>query len=131
MAKFCDRQVDRLYAQEMGRVSDIAALHYNHISVAVGEGGCVYMWGHCRGQSVTTPTATPFSSIHDALACYASPSVMHEPLILHTNEEFSILESLGAAFDDSVCFALCLVLIFPTMSPYAVENSLKRQTQSV
>ncbi|XP_012230297.1 RCC1 and BTB domain-containing protein 1 [Linepithema humile] len=93
--------LDRAFVQEMGRVSDIAALHYNHISVAVGEGGCVYMWGHCRGQSITTPTATPFSSIHDALACYASPSVMHEPLVLHTDEESSILESLGAAFDDA------------------------------
>ncbi|TGZ51677.1 RCC1 and BTB domain-containing protein 1-like [Temnothorax longispinosus] len=85
---------------EMGRVSDIAALHYNHISIAVAEGGRVYMWGHCRGQSITTPTATPFSNVHDALACYGSPSVMHKPLILHPNEESSILECLKTAFDD-------------------------------
>lgn len=108
---FCDWQLDHAFVQKMGRVSDIAALHYNHISIAVGEGGCIYMWGHCRGQSITTPTSTPFSSIHDALACYASPSVMHEPLVLHTDEESSILESLSAAFDDSVCFTLFLVLI--------------------
>lgn len=85
---------------EMGRVSDIAAMHYNHISVAVGEGGRVYMWGHCRGQSITTPTSTPFSNVHDALACYGSPSVMHKPLILYANEEPNILQCLGSAFDD-------------------------------
>ncbi|XP_011699349.1 PREDICTED: RCC1 and BTB domain-containing protein 1-like isoform X2 [Wasmannia auropunctata] len=89
-----------MVSHEMGRVSDIAALHYNHISIAVGEGGRVYMWGHCRGQSITTPTATPFSNVHDALACYGSPSVMHKPLILHANEESGILECLETAFDD-------------------------------
>ncbi|KYN22215.1 RCC1 and BTB domain-containing protein 1, partial [Trachymyrmex cornetzi] len=88
---------------EMGRVSDIAAMHYNHISVAVGEGGRVYMWGHCRGQSITIPTSTPFSNVHDALACYGSPSVMHKPLILYANEEPNILQCLGSAFDDPVC----------------------------
>jgi len=95
--------LDHQVKHEMGRVSDIAALHYNHISIAVGEGGRVFMWGHCRGQSITTPTATPFSTVHDALACYGSPSVMHKPLILHQNEESSILECLGTAFDDPVC----------------------------
>ncbi|KAM0728094.1 RCC1 and BTB domain-containing protein 1 [Formica fusca] len=90
-----------LVTHEMGRVFDIAALHYNHISIAVGLGGRVYMWGHCRGQSITTPTATPFLNIYDAFACYGSPSVMHKPLILHANEDSSILECLGAAFDDS------------------------------
>lgn len=95
----------------MGRVSDIAALHYNHISVAVGEGGRVYMWGHCRGQSITTPTATPFSNMHDALACYGSPSVMHKPLVLHMNEESGILECLETAFDDPVCLVLSPVSV--------------------
>ena len=87
----------------MGRISDIAALHYNHISVVMGQGGKIYMWGQCRGQSVTTPMATPLPHIHDALACYATPSVMHQPLILHAEEEVSIIESLRNAFDDQVC----------------------------
>ncbi|KYN50563.1 RCC1 and BTB domain-containing protein 1, partial [Trachymyrmex cornetzi] len=91
---------DNIVEHEMGRVSDIAAMHYNHISVAVGEGGRVYMWGHCRGQSITIPTSTPFSNVHDALACYGSPSVMHKPLILYANEEPNILQCLGSAFDD-------------------------------
>lgn len=86
---------------EMGRVSDIAAVHYNHISVAVGQGGCVYMWGQCRGQSVTWPTATRLSHPHDALAFYATPSVMHKPLFLNAEEETSILDCLKQAFDDA------------------------------
>ncbi|XP_043461516.1 RCC1 and BTB domain-containing protein 1-like isoform X1 [Leptopilina heterotoma] len=85
---------------EMGRVSDIAALHYNHISVAVGQGGRIFMWGQCRGQSVTTPVATYLPHIHDALACYATPSVMHEPLVLNADEDSGILECLKQAFDD-------------------------------
>ncbi|CAD6229421.1 GSCOCG00006584001-RA-CDS [Cotesia congregata] len=36
---------------DMGRVSDIAAIHCNHISAALAEGGKVYMWGQCRGQT--------------------------------------------------------------------------------
>ncbi|XP_015608978.1 RCC1 and BTB domain-containing protein 1 isoform X3 [Cephus cinctus] len=87
---------------EMGRVSDIAALHCNHISVAVGQGGRIFMWGQCRGQSVTRPTATPLATIHEALACYATPSVMHKPLILHAEEEIGILDCLKQAFDDPI-----------------------------
>lgn len=102
----------------MGRVSDIAAMHYNHISVAVGEGGRVYMWGHCRGQSITIPTSTPFSNVHDALACYGSPSVMHKPLILYANEEPNILQCLGSAFDDPVCNLFIVVYLFHTFSHF-------------
>ncbi|EFN61765.1 RCC1 and BTB domain-containing protein 1 [Camponotus floridanus] len=90
-----------LVTHEMGRISDIAALHYNHISTAVGVGGRVYMWGNCRGQSISTPTPTPFTDMHDTFACYGWPSVMYKPLILHENEDSSILECLGTAFDDS------------------------------
>ncbi|XP_012274821.1 RCC1 and BTB domain-containing protein 1 [Orussus abietinus] len=84
----------------MGRISDIAALHYNHISVAVGQGGRVFMWGQCRGQSVTLPTPTLLLTLHDVLACYASPSVMHRPL-LYAEQEMSVLDSLREAFNDS------------------------------
>ncbi|XP_001600404.1 RCC1 and BTB domain-containing protein 1 [Nasonia vitripennis] len=91
----------KLNVTEMGRISDIATLHYNHISVAMGQGGKIYMWGQCRGQSVTSPMATPLPHIHDALACYATPSVMHQPLVLHAEEEVGISESLRNAFDDA------------------------------
>lgn len=87
---------------EMGRVSDIAAVHSNHISAALAEGGKVFMWGQCRGQSVTTPTATPLLYLHDVLACYSTPPVMHEPLALNAQDETSILDCLRQAFDDPV-----------------------------
>lgn len=85
---------------EMGRVSDIAALHYNHISAAVGEGGRVFMWGQCRGQSIIIPIATPLANLHEVLACYASSNVMHKPLILRADEESTIISCLRLAFDD-------------------------------
>ncbi|EFN89649.1 RCC1 and BTB domain-containing protein 1 [Harpegnathos saltator] len=91
-----------LNVPEMGRVSDIAALHYNHISAAVGNGGRVFMWGQCRGQSITSPTATPLAHLHEVLACYASSNVMHKPLILRADEELNILDCLRQAFDDSL-----------------------------
>lgn len=87
---------------EMGRVTDIAAVHYNHISLAVAHDGRVFMWGQCRGQSVMTPTLTPFANLHEALAAYATPSVMHTPMILYYEEETSILDCLKQAFDDPV-----------------------------
>lgn len=86
----------------MGRVSDVAAVHYNHISVAISQDGPVFMWGQCRGQSVPTPTPTPFTNLHEALASYATPSVMHTPLKLYSEEETSILDCLKQAFDDPV-----------------------------
>lgn len=92
----------------MGKVSDIAAVHCKHISIAIGEEGCVYIWGDCRGQSIAIPTVTTFSNMYDALACYGLPSVMHKPLILYNNEEPSVLECLGNSFDDEVCLSYSL-----------------------
>ena len=40
-----------------------------------------YMWGQCHGQSVVNPTETPFTSVHEVFACFASPSVTHIPMI--------------------------------------------------
>ena len=39
-----------------------------------------YMWGQCRGQSVVSPTETPFSTLHDVFACFATPSVTFVPM---------------------------------------------------
>ncbi|KAF7997404.1 hypothetical protein HCN44_005975 [Aphidius gifuensis] len=90
----------KLSVPEMGRVCDIAAVHSNHISAALAEGGKVFMWGQCRGQVITTPILTPLLYLHDVLACYSTPSVMHEPLVLYGNDETSILDCLKQAFDD-------------------------------
>ncbi|XP_018360145.1 PREDICTED: RCC1 and BTB domain-containing protein 1-like [Trachymyrmex cornetzi] len=89
-----------MVVHKMGKVSDIAAVHCQNISIAIGEEGYVYIWGNCRGQKITIPTATTFSNMYDALACYGSPSVMHKPLILYSDEEPSVLECLGNSFDD-------------------------------
>ena len=66
----------------MGRISDIAALHYNHISVAMGQGDIAAALPH----------------IHNALACYATLRVINQPLILRTEKEVSIIESLRNLF---------------------------------
>ncbi|KAG5306665.1 RCBT1 protein, partial [Acromyrmex insinuator] len=79
---------------------DIAALNCSNISVAVSEEGRVYVWGNCHGEKIMTPTVTPFSNMHDAVARYG-PSVMHEPLILYANGGPGILECLKTAFNDS------------------------------
>ena len=39
------------------------------------------MWGQCHGQSVVCPTETPFTSVHEVFACFATPSVTHIPMI--------------------------------------------------
>ncbi|XP_066581210.1 RCC1 and BTB domain-containing protein 1-like isoform X2 [Prorops nasuta] len=90
----------KLSASKMGMVSDIAASHCNHISAAVGAGGKIFMWGQCLGISITEPTLTSLSHLHNVLACYASCSVMHCPLILHAEEEISVMDCLREAFND-------------------------------
>ena len=56
------------------RVMGVAANHSSHISVATSFSGKVYMWGMCRGQNVSTPTETRFSSLDDVFSCFASPA---------------------------------------------------------
>ncbi|XP_014672217.1 PREDICTED: RCC1 and BTB domain-containing protein 1-like [Priapulus caudatus] len=59
---------------------DIAASHYTHISAAITHAGIVYMWGQCRGQSITEPTETLFCCLDDVFACYAMPAVTFRAL---------------------------------------------------
>ncbi|XP_061938416.1 RCC1 and BTB domain-containing protein 1 isoform X3 [Apis cerana] len=91
----------QLIVQEMGRVLDIAASHYSHISIAMGESNQIFMWGECLGQSITIPMLTGLRCIHDAFARYASPNVMHQPLILHGEEEtVGLIDCFKEAFND-------------------------------
>ncbi|KOC62519.1 RCC1 and BTB domain-containing protein 1 [Habropoda laboriosa] len=92
----------KLEVPEMGRVLDIAASNCNHISVAMGIGNQVYIWGQCLGQRIKVPTLTPLRCLHDAFACYGCPSVMHQPLILHDDDEINLTNSLREAFDDPI-----------------------------
>lgn len=57
------------------RVIEIAACHSAHTSAAKTQGGQVYMWGQCRGQSITLPHLTHFACTDDVFACFATPAV--------------------------------------------------------
>lgn len=35
---------------DIGRVLDIASVHYNHISACMTQDSKCYMWGQCRGR---------------------------------------------------------------------------------
>nr|CAD7459960.1 unnamed protein product [Timema tahoe] len=85
---------------DIGRVVDIAATHYNHISAAITQSSKVYMWGQCRGQSVSTPFLTPFSRLHDVFACFATPSVMWRPMRVELDVWEKLSDALRNAFDD-------------------------------
>jgi len=109
----------------MGRVSDIAAMHNKFISIAVGQDGRVYVWGKIScNKCITIPCVTPFSNVYNALACFAN--VMHEPLILYSNEESNILKHLELAFDDPVCFIflsyLFILLAYICFRIFAINN---------
>lgn len=83
------------------RVVSVAAIHYSHLSGALLQSGEVYMWGQCRGQSITSPVKTKFSCLDDMFACFSTPAVTWRPL---TFENFvgrrALEESLMHAFDD-------------------------------
>ena len=70
------------------RFVEIGATHYNHLSTAVTQEGQVFMWGQCRGQSVTWPTETNFQSVHDVFAAFASPPVTWRPLKIGRGKQF-------------------------------------------
>ncbi|XP_023240881.1 RCC1 and BTB domain-containing protein 1-like [Centruroides sculpturatus] len=89
-------------ASEIGRIVEIAASHYNHISAAMSQTSKVFMWGQCRGQSITVPTETPFHSLHDVFACFASPAVTWVPMKLDISDTSRVNDSLQQAFDDPV-----------------------------
>jgi len=103
---------------EMGKVLDIAA--FDNLSVAVGHNRIIYIWGNFYFDRVlnqiNSPFPTKFSTIHDVFA-YSDLNVMHKPLTVFTNIEeiLNILESVGAAFDDAVCFLLLYWMYFFTL----------------
>lgn len=86
---------------EIGRVVEIAASHYNHISAAATQTSKVYMWGQCRGQSVTSPTETSFHTIHDVFASFACPAVTWKPMALDICHSNKVSDSVKMAFNDA------------------------------
>jgi RCC1 and BTB domain-containing protein len=88
-------------AEDLGRIVDIASVHYGHIS-ACRTHTKVYMWGQCRGQAVISAVETLFKSMHDVFACYSTPPVTYQPIEAKQLEDSSIIEALKGAFDDPV-----------------------------
>jgi len=86
--------------EDIGRVVDIAATHYNHISAAMNQNSKIYMWGQCRGQSVTEPTLTPYTSLHEVFACFGNPTVTYKPMTIAWDHGTKVEDSIKAAFDD-------------------------------
>ncbi|XP_072370328.1 RCC1 and BTB domain-containing protein 1 isoform X1 [Scyliorhinus torazame] len=88
-----------LITLEKERIVEIAACHSTHTSAAKTQGGQVYMWGHCRGQSVTLPRLTHFSCTDDVFACFASPAVTWRLLSIEQDDHLTVAQSLHKEFD--------------------------------
>jgi RCC1 and BTB domain-containing protein len=58
------------------------------------------MWGQCHGQSIVTPTDTPFKSVHEIFAFFGTPSVTFKPMVTEMCSGPSLLDTLKLAFDD-------------------------------
>ncbi|XP_069859290.1 RCC1 and BTB domain-containing protein 2 isoform X2 [Dipodomys merriami] len=82
------------------RVIEIAACHSTHTSAAKTQGGHVYMWGQCRGQSVILPHLTHFSCTDDVFACFATPAVTWRLLSVEPDDHLTVAESLRREFDN-------------------------------
>ncbi|XP_071517707.1 RCC1 and BTB domain-containing protein 1-like isoform X1 [Panulirus ornatus] len=87
-------------AQDLGRIVDIASSHYCHLSAAMTQNSKIYLWGHCKGQSVVGPLETGFSSLHEVFALWASPSVTYEPLNVTAFTRSSLAQAMALALDD-------------------------------
>ncbi|XP_043513909.1 RCC1 and BTB domain-containing protein 1-like isoform X1 [Frieseomelitta varia] len=91
----------QLAVKKMKRVLDMACSHHNHTSAAMVEGHRIFIWGQCLGHIVIVPTLINVTSLHDVFARYASPSVMHQPLVLYGEEpDTSLIDYFRNAFDD-------------------------------
>ncbi|XP_014392681.1 PREDICTED: RCC1 and BTB domain-containing protein 1 isoform X2 [Myotis davidii] len=84
---------------EKERVVEIAACHSAHTSAAKTQGGHVYMWGQCRGQSVVLPHLTHLSCTDDVFACFATPAVSWRLLSVEHEDFLTVAESLKKEFD--------------------------------
>ncbi|XP_065258401.1 RCC1 and BTB domain-containing protein 1 isoform X1 [Emys orbicularis] len=73
--------------------------HSSHTSAAKTQGGQVYMWGQCRGQSVVLPHLTHFTCTDDVFACFSTPAVMWRLLSVEHEDSLTVAESLKKEFD--------------------------------
>ncbi|XP_055465666.1 RCC1 and BTB domain-containing protein 2 isoform X3 [Psammomys obesus] len=85
---------------EKDRIIEIAACHSAHTSAAKTQGGHVYMWGQCRGQSVILPHLTHLCCTDDVFACFATPAVTWRLLSVEPDDHLTVAESLKREFDN-------------------------------
>ncbi|XP_060640804.1 RCC1 and BTB domain-containing protein 2 isoform X3 [Anolis sagrei] len=82
------------------RVIEIAACHSAHTSAAKTQGSQVYMWGQCRGQSISLPYLTHFACTDDVFACFATPAVTWRLLSVEPDDHLTVAQSLKKEFDN-------------------------------
>ncbi|XP_005095208.2 RCC1 and BTB domain-containing protein 1 [Aplysia californica] len=79
---------------------EVAASHYSHISAAMTQKGKVVMWGQCRGQSLTQPRITRFSSTDDVFAAFSTPPVSWRIYSVDLVKGTRIADTIAKAFDN-------------------------------
>ncbi|MEQ2181393.1 hypothetical protein GOODEAATRI_011197 [Goodea atripinnis] len=57
------------------------------------------MWGQCRGQLISLPHLTHFTSTDDVFACFATPSVMWRLVCMEHDDFMTVSEALRKEFD--------------------------------
>lgn len=87
---------------EYFRAVEIAACHLSHISAAMFHDGKIFMWGHCRGHSIYSPSPTPYSHLDEVFACYSTPAVTWRTLQFRARQDTPLAETLRLAFNDPV-----------------------------
>ncbi|XP_037533816.1 RCC1 and BTB domain-containing protein 2 [Nematolebias whitei] len=81
------------------RMVEVAACHTSHTSAAKTQSGQILMWGQCRGQAVSSPHLTHFSSTDDVFACFATPAVTWHLLSVDGDDYMTVAQSLKKEFD--------------------------------
>lgn len=84
------------------RFIEVAASHYAHISCAMTETGKVYMWGQARGQSITSPLLTQFTSTDDVFAAFSAPPITWRTNTVNQMKGSRVINCIANSFDDVV-----------------------------
>ncbi|KAJ7344435.1 hypothetical protein JRQ81_000385 [Phrynocephalus forsythii] len=82
------------------RIIEIAACHTTHTSAAKTQSSQVYMWGQCRGQSITLRFLTHVTCTDDVFACFATPAVTWRLLSVEADYHLTVAQSIKKEFDN-------------------------------
>ncbi|TRY90880.1 hypothetical protein DNTS_021956 [Danionella cerebrum] len=94
-----NQAVPTLINMDKERMVEVAACHTSHTSAAKTQSGQVLMWGQCRGQAVSFPHLTHFTSTDDVFACFATPAVTWHLLSVDGDDYLTVAQSLKREFD--------------------------------